>query len=215
MNVFSLLILAPALVFAEGDTQTRWEKTILQFEKQELQSPVGPGGIVFVGSSSIRLWDLAKAFPESKALNRGFGGAHASDVLFYLDRLVTKHRPRQVVFYAGDNDLAAGKSPQRVSDDVLEFVKRTRRALPQTSIVVLSIKPSPARQAIREKQDEANKLIGAGLPTDPNVQFVDVGKCLLADDGLPKGEYFLADRLHLNQAGYAEWNRIVKPLLRP
>jgi len=94
----------------------RWEPDIRRFEDQDRKKPPAQGGIVFVGSSTIRRWDLAKSFPGLPAVNRGFGGSHMTDSLRYVDRIVTPYHPRVVVVYAGDNDLASGKSPQRVAD---------------------------------------------------------------------------------------------------
>jgi len=99
------------------DGAARWEEHIRKFEKADEKNPPPPGGVLFVGSSSIRMWDLDKWFPKKRATNRGFGGSQISDVNFFAERIVLKYGPRVIVFYAGDNDVARGKSAERVFQD--------------------------------------------------------------------------------------------------
>jgi hypothetical protein len=127
----------------------RWAKEMAAFEQQDKASPPAPGGIVFVGSSSIRLWDLGRSFPGLPILNRGFGGSQIIDSVNHADLLVIKHKPRTVVFYAGDNDLAGGKTPGAVLADYQAFVAKVRSALPDARIVFIGIKPSIQRSAGR------------------------------------------------------------------
>ena len=103
--------------------------------------------MVFVGSSSIRLWkDLEQQFDASQMIvKRGFGGSRMSDCANYVGRLVVPYKPHLVVVYAGDNDLAEGRSPQEVLASFRRFVAGVRKALPETRIAYLSIKPSPRR----------------------------------------------------------------------
>lgn len=197
-----------------ADAANKWESAIAQFEKSDKASPPPRGGIVFVGSSSIRLWDLKKSFPDLPAINRGFGGSEAADSAHYADRLVIKHRPRLVVYYAGDNDLSRGKSPETVQADTAEFAKKVRAALPETTIILLSVKPSQARANLVEKQRRTNALFKELAESDPHIKYVDVGSILLDGNGKPRPELFLADRLHLNPEGYRLWAEILKPHLK-
>ena len=48
----------------------RWEPQIQAFERQDREQPPPKQAVLFVGSSSIRLWDLKKAFPQLKTINR-------------------------------------------------------------------------------------------------------------------------------------------------
>src|SRR5258707_13063020 len=112
-----------------------------QFEKSDQDNPPPRGAVLFVGSSSIRMWkNLAEDFPGIRAINRGFGGSEIADSTFYVDRIVTPYLPRMIVFYAGDNDLSDGKSPQKLLDDYKAFVSRVRIRLPSTRIAFISIK---------------------------------------------------------------------------
>src|SRR5581483_3446273 len=102
---------------ADDKPASRWESAIAAFVKQDQEKAPAKNGVVFVGSSSIRLWNLPKSFPELGALNRGFGGSELADSVRLASRLVLKHEPRLVVLYAGDNDIGSGKSPEQVAAD--------------------------------------------------------------------------------------------------
>jgi lysophospholipase L1-like esterase len=119
-----------------------------------------------------------------------------------------------VVLYAGDNDLAAGKSPETVCNEFREFVKGIHAALPETRIVYLSIKPSLARAKLVEEQRTANTLIAERIALDPRLIYLDVGAPLLDADGHPRREYFVKDGLHLSKEGYEVWAQLLRPLLK-
>ncbi len=130
---------------------TAWEKEIRAFEKAALTSPPPSGAILFIGSSSTRLWKtLAQDFPDHKVINRGFGGSQIADSVNYADRIVIPCKPRLIVLQAGGNDIAAGKSPERVLSDFKAFVEKVRARLPETRIAFLSIHPAPVRWAQAE-----------------------------------------------------------------
>lgn len=212
-----LLFVLSAVIAVAAPTKTaadKWEATMAAFEKRDRENPPPEGGIVFVGSSSIRLWDLKKSFPDLPVINRGFGGSEVSDSVRYVDRIVIKYKPRTIVFYAGDNDIAHGESPEQVASDVREFVAKVREKLPETTILFLSIKPSGARANLREKQERANALIRQLAEDDQRFKFVDVGRVLLDRNGVPRPELFLEDQLHLNAKGYDLWNEILAPSLK-
>jgi lysophospholipase L1-like esterase len=190
----------------------RWEADIKKFEAADRLHPPPAGAVVFVGSSSIRFWKLADSFPGMEALNRGFGGSHLADSARYADRIVTPYRPRAVVVYAGDNDLAAGKTPEQVRDAYREFVTNVRAKLPTVPIIYIGIKPSPSRWKLADKAQAANRLIAEVQRGDSAQKFVDVWGPMLGADGQPRAELFLADKLHMNEQGYKVWAELLKPL---
>ena len=192
----------------------RWDKQIAAFEKADQEKAPPQNGILFVGSSSIRYWKVEKSFPGMPVINRGFGGSEISDAIFFADRIIIKHQPRIIVFYAGDNDLARGKSGQQVVADYRTFVKKIRTSLPKTRIIFVAIKPSIARWKLIETIRQANKEIEQITRTDPLQVFLDVDTPMIGDDGKPKPELFLKDGLHLNVAGYKLWNSLLRPLLK-
>ncbi|HXG46302.1 MAG TPA: SGNH/GDSL hydrolase family protein [Methylomirabilota bacterium] len=169
-----------------------------------------------MGSSSIRLWkSLAQDFPRHPVLNRGFGGSQISDSIHFAERIVLPYRPRQIVMYAGGNDINAGKSPEQVAGDFKAFVAKVHAALPQTRVAYISIAPNPARWAQVEKVRKANQLIEEFTRSDPRLTFIDVYSRMLGDDGKPKPDIFVEDRLHMNARGYEIWRRTVEPFLLP
>jgi lysophospholipase L1-like esterase len=193
----------------------RWEETMAAFAAADLKSAPPVGGVVFVGSSSIRLWDkLEEQFEDARVLKRGFGGSRLTDCVKHLDRLVIRYNPRLVMLYAGDNDLAEGGSPEDVLSRVRAFADGVHQRLPDTRIMFISIKPSPARRALIGKARAANDLVRAYADTHPQVDYVDVFTPMLAADGAPRAELFGKDALHLNDEGYALWRKIMRPFVR-
>jgi lysophospholipase L1-like esterase len=191
-----------------------WESAIEAFEKQDSEKQPPKNAIVFVGSSSIRLWDLAKSFPGKAVINRGFGGSQLADSVRFAPRIVVKYEPRLAVLYAGDNDLALGKSPEQVHADFRAFVEVVHKALPQTTIAFLSIKPSLARWRLVDKIQKANALIEASCKGQKRLRYIDVFTPMVGDDGRPRRELFAPDGLHLNAKGYELWASILSPHLK-
>ena len=208
------LLLTGVALDAVAAEKRSWDEAISRFEEADKAQPPAPGGIVFVGGSSIRLWDLKESFPDQTLINRGFGGSQLIDSVQYADRIINKYRPRLVVVYAGDNDLAAGKSAEQVRDDYRALVAKIHTALPETKIVFLAIKPSIARAKLIETQKKTNQMIADDIARDPRLVFLDVGTPLLDVDGKPRPELFVKDGLHLSKAGYEIWTGLVAPLLK-
>ena len=127
MTTLMTCLLATAVITADV-TPDRWEKTIAAFEEQDKTSAPAQDGVVFVGSSSIRLWDVKKGLPDLPCTNRGFGGSHMGDSAHFAERIVIPYRPRVVVVFAGGNDIASGKSPEQVADDFKSLVGKIRAA---------------------------------------------------------------------------------------
>jgi lysophospholipase L1-like esterase len=212
-SILPLLLVTVATHAAEPRDPVRWQETIDAFLVADKERPTEPGGIVFVGSSSIVMWDLAKSFPDRKPLNRGFGGSEIADSTHYFTELVAKHRPRLVFFYAGDNDVAAGNSADQVYADFQAFLKKFKAELPKAHLVYIAIKPSIARWHLADTMRKANARIAADSGFDDQLTFLDVWPVMLGEDGKPRPDIFLEDGLHMNEQGYALWNELVLPLL--
>ena len=191
-----------------------FEPEIQAFEAADRVHPPPMGGIVFVGSSSIRLWEtLAADFPGAAVINRGFGGSQLSDAVRYAPRIVLPYRPRLIVLYAGDNDLAAGKSPDQILRDYMAFVRLVRRRLPQARIAFISVKPSPARRALAAQARRTNRLVRQFSSGDRRLRYVDVYTPMLGASGAPRPELYQADSLHMTAAGYAIWRDRLTPVV--
>ncbi|PAW82764.1 MAG: hypothetical protein B9S33_14685 [Pedosphaera sp. Tous-C6FEB] len=214
------LFVADRLHFSEAayDIVTsciKWQKDMDAFAKLDATNAPVKGGIVFVGSSSIRLWkSLAQDFPEHKVVNRGFGGSEVFDSVNYFDRAVLPHQPRLIVLYAGGNDINAGKSAEQVAADFTNLVAVVKKKLPGTRVAYISIAGNPARWKQVDTVRDANSRIEAITKADPQLAFINVFAPMLGPDGLPKPDIFVADKLHMNEKGYAIWKEVVGPFLK-
>jgi lysophospholipase L1-like esterase len=210
--VSSLLAAQPG---ANNDKTDKWEKEIAAFEAHDAKNPPPKNAILFVGSSSIRLWNLKESFPDRRTINRGFGGSELADSVRYAKRIIIPHQPRMVVLYAGDNDIAGGRSPQQVFADYQDFVAVVHRALPKTKITYIAIKPSIQRWALIDKIREANRLIRKHIAEQKSdkLAFLDIEKPMLGPDGKPRADLLQKDGLHLSKQGYELWTRLLVPMV--
>jgi lysophospholipase L1-like esterase len=192
----------------------RFADEIAEFLKSDRLHPPRPGGVVFVGSSSIRMWPhLATDFPGENVIQRGFGGSELSDVVHRAPEIVLPYRPRLIVLYAGDNDLAAGRTPEDILSRFESFVSLIHDALPRTRIVFVSIKPSWSRVSLLDKMKQANDLVRRYIAGRPGLSYVDVFTPMLGADGKPRMDLLVADSLHMNEMGYSIWRRRLMPIV--
>ena len=192
----------------------QWEKDIRAFEGADRTNPPPQNAILFIGSSSIRRWTtLADDFQRYTVVNRGFGGSHLSDSVAFVDRIVIPYKPKVVVIYAGDNDIAFGKSPEEVFGDFKKFVKKVRAGLPETKVEFISIKPSPAREKYLEKIKRTNRMVKEFASKQKRVGYIDVFTPMLNGEGRPRPGLFVKDGLHPNYECYELWASIIKKSL--
>ncbi|MSU40405.1 MAG: hypothetical protein EXS28_01640 [Pedosphaera sp.] len=214
-SLLALLVLPAWAAPVINPDPKRFAKEIAAFDAQDKAQPPRKGGIVFTGSSSIRLWDLKASFPNAGALNRGFGGSQISDVNHFLEETVLRYEPAQVVFFCGANDLWANKPVEQVLEDYRSFTRRLFDRLPKTQLIVLGVKPSPARLRIIETERKMNTLLRAEAKKDARVIFLgETFDVMLDASGQPREELYVKDRLHLSPAGYALWNKLLAPHLK-
>ncbi len=198
---------------ASKDPAEKWEKIIAEFEHWDSKNTFPSDAVLFVGSSSIKLWPTREYFEGLPVINRGFGGSQISEVNYFAERIVLRYGPKVIVFYAGDNDVAAGKNAKRVFDDYKKFVKLVRAELPATRIIYVGIKPSRSRWSLWPVMNEANMMIKEFSEKDGRLYYFDSATPLLGNDGKPNVEFFLKDQLHLNEKGYEVWTRQLRPIL--
>jgi lysophospholipase L1-like esterase len=192
----------------------RWEKAIAAFEASDRTNPPPKGCIVFVGSSSIKRWtSLAADFPGLPVINRGFGGSQLADSVNFADRIITPYHPREVVIYAGGNDINAGKDPEVVFGDFVALVNKIQAGAPKARICFISSAPNPARWAQVDKVKRLNQLAEAYC-RQHELDFINVFPLMLGPDGKPKPDIYVSDRLHMNAKGYAIWISAVLPYLK-
>ena len=140
--LLTVLCSCAALFAQDKPAPEKWGETITEFEQWDSKNTFPSDAVLFVGSSSIKLWPTRECFGEFPVLNRGFGGSQISDVNYFAERIVLRYEPKVIVFYAGDNDVAAGKNARRVFDDYKKFVKLIQTELSSTRIIYIGIKPS-------------------------------------------------------------------------
>jgi lysophospholipase L1-like esterase len=204
---------------AQTPDPARFQNEIDAFRQWDTKNAAPADGVLFVGSSTIRLWPTVERFPGLPVINRGFGGSQIPDATRYLQDLVLKHRPAVVVFYSGDNDINAGRTPDQVAADYREFVLKVLEARRDTRIIYLPIKPSPARWALWPTMREANEKIrsyGEGYNANraggPALFYADVATPMLAD-GQTQADLYVEDGLHLSVKGYDLWTRVLAPVI--
>lgn len=214
IHLFLLFVLGLSCQFCRHD-KPRFQDDVQTIKKydQIYAPPVNP--ILFIGSSSIRKWDdLERTFSNFVVMNRGIGGAVVNDIIYYLNDIVFPYGPRQIVIYVGDNDLPSETTtPDSILNRTKRLLKAIRIKLPETPLVYISIKPSPAREKLIGKAKEANSLIRDFIKTEKNVAFVDVFSLMISPEGKSRPELFVNDMLHMNLKGYAIWRDAIKPFL--
>ncbi|WP_373524388.1 SGNH/GDSL hydrolase family protein [Aquiflexum sp.] len=172
------------------------------------------GGVVFTGSSSIRLWKtLEKDFPKANIINTGFGGSQTHNLIQYLDKLVLEFEPKKIFIYEGDNDLNAGKPVRQILEEFSEIMEKATDNVPNAQFYFISAKPSPSRWDKKGQYELFNEQLKQFAMNHSNANFIDIWTPMLGKDGKPKPELFVADNLHMNEKGYAIWKKAVKAYL--
>jgi lysophospholipase L1-like esterase len=209
--LFFILGICPVLVGAQP-----FESEIRAFKTQDSAHFPARHSILFVGSSSFRLWsDVQNYFPSYPIINRGFGGSRLLDLTRYRDQIIFAYNPKQIVIYCGENDLASSDtvSAKTVFSRFVHLFELIRRRMPGENIVFISLKPSPSRLRLKDKMEKANRLIQDFLSTQKNVSFVDVYHAMLGPDGRPMPNIYGPDSLHMARAGYLVWQKAIQPYL--
>jgi len=210
--LFALMISASLL----AQQQPPFRDEMDAFKKADSVNMPPGRPIVFTGSSSFRKWTwVREAFPGYPIINRGFGGSTFPDVVRYTEDVIFKYKPRQIVLYCGDNDLASNDSvtAQVVFRRFTELFHLIRSRLKNADILYVSIKPSPSREKLMPRMEETNKLISEFIHKQKHAAFVDVYHAMLTPDGHPMDDLFEGDKLHMNAKGYDLWQKIILPYL--
>jgi lysophospholipase L1-like esterase len=190
---------------------------IQEFKKMDSTVFPAPNSILFIGSSSFTMWrDVQEYFPEFSIINRGFGGSTLLDQIRYVEDVVYPYKPKQILIYCGENDLASSDSVdgKMVLERFQRLYKLIRAKLPKVHIAYVSMKPSPSRQLLLPKMRDGNSRIQEFLKKQDNTAYIDVYKEMIDAEGKPIAELFLDDNLHMNKKGYAIWKKAIAPILK-
>jgi lysophospholipase L1-like esterase len=202
-------------LFAQDVKPAFWDD-IQAFKKRDSLSFPPRNAILFIGSSSFTMWkDVQKNFPSYTIINRGFGGSSLPDVIRYAKDIIVPYKPKQIVIYCGENDLAASDTvtAKLVFNRFKQLFTIIRNRYPKVKVTYVSMKPSPSRQLLLSKMISGNELIKKYLSSKKRTSYVDVYKEMIDDEGKPRAELFLDDNLHMNKTGYAIWQKLIEPHL--
>lgn len=212
-TILVLFLLISSTTFAQ-EYQKIWQNEIDAFDILNGDTPL-QDGILFTGSSSIRMWkDPAKDFNNPKILNRGFGGSQIIDLIENFDQVILKYHPKKIVIYSGDNDIQEGKSAEIVFGDFCTLYGMIKAKLPNTEVYYIAIKPSLNRWNKVLEMKKANTMINEFLNYKSNATFVDVFSPMIGISGKPEKKWFIEDGLHMSDDGYQLWTRILAPYIK-
>ncbi len=201
---------------ASSDDPTVWEQDIRAFVADTELGTAPKNPIIFVGSSSFRLWEsMIEDLAPLPVVNRGFGGSRLADIEHWAEKLVNINSPSAVVVFCGTNDIRpdAAAKPEALLKTYQSFVERIRIATPELPVYFVGITPSPRRWSVWDVAQQTNDLIHVWSASQSNLYFIDTGASLLGNDGVPDPENYIFDGLHLSEKGYKIWADIIKPRL--
>lgn len=186
---------------------------MIRFAKDDSLNSRTQFDVVFTGSSSFTKW---KSLPEDMAplpaLNRGFGASKVMDLVYFSTSYLYKLQPKLVYVYV-ENDITLPSTKQIIL--LFRYLEEVYHSnLPKTKIIFCGIKKSISRKTHWLKADEVNTYLESSLSKRRNCAYLEMNAALLNKSGLPNGEYFLSDSLHLNEKGYEKWIEVVKPCLQ-
>jgi lysophospholipase L1-like esterase len=209
------LIFSPSLHAADAPHDfAKWEPEIAAFAVHDRTNPPPTNALLFIGSSTIRLWTtLATDFPGAPIINRGFGGSEIADATHFADRIVFPYAPRAIFLRAGGNDLANGKTPEAVFADFKEFAATVHAKLPDAEIYFISCSHTAARWPNCDREKLMNQLVEQFIRQTPHLQYIETGPLALGTNGRPRVELFRDDQLHFNAAGYKLLAESVRPFV--
>ena len=218
--LLSNLSCSPLIKYSQSNLQFEEEVSLL--ESLDFEQKAGEEDLLFIGSSSIRLWDNIQVdmYPYS-SVKRGYGGAHFYDLVHFSERLVKNHSPKAILIFVanditGSNDftnLVGDLSPHEVKRLFRYNYKLIRCIHKQTPIFLIETTPTPKRWKVWKKILQANKKLERFCKQEPNLYFISTRDKFIGADGLPIKSLFLNDELHLNFDGYKLWSSLIKSKL--
>lgn len=208
------LMITVSLPASSQEGESRWEPRIKQFEEQDATNMPPEGAVLFTGSSSIVFWSkLAEDMAPLAVINRGFGGSQMHELNEFRDRIVTNYKPRAIVIYEGDNDVAAGKSPDEILASYDDFIQHIDEKLPETDVCFIAIKPSIRREEMWPEMKKVNAGLQERSQTREDLCYLDIATPMMKGEEFVRPELFVGDGLHLNREGYEVWVEVIRPVL--
>ena len=189
----------------------RFKAEIERFTAMDKLRPPKPGQTLFIGSSSIRMWDSLEVDMEPlNVLNRGFGGSTLPEVIHYADQILFPYAPKTIVLYCGENDISEGASPLRVFRSFKELIKLVQDRLPESVVYFIPMKPSIARWSLWPDYQKGNEMIAKFIESQEQLRLLYTSQSMLTENGQIDSTIFIEDGLHMNREGYERWRDIVR-----
>lgn len=215
LSVFMLQACSPSTTKVIKIDDKRFENEILTFETIDNEMGIEPDKILFVGSSSVRMWtNMAEDMQPFDILNRGFGGATTPEINKYFDRVIKPYYPKYMIVYVGENDIAEGAKPAEVVKNLQTLFDKTKQSSPDCKIIYLSMKPSIARWEMWSDFKSGNAKMKKIIEADETLFYVETADAMLNKNGSVRKDFFAEDGLHLNEKGYQAWAKLIKPVLQ-
>ena len=187
---------------------------INEFKRLDKENFPKKGKILFTGSSSIRFWDsLEEDMKPLEVLNRGFGGAQISHVIYHFEEIIKPYDPKAIVFFCGTNDLTALKTPEETVHDFKKFLSLVRNEFGNIKVYVIGIKPTVDRLYLDKEERIFNSLVSSLASDDAYLEYINIWDPMLNQDGSRMPELFIEDGLHMNEKGYEVWTKKVRESL--
>lgn len=201
---------------AQKPNGNKYDKEISALEQLDRIEKYDHSSILFVGSSSIRLWSTIKEdIAPYPFILRGFGGSRTPDVVYYLDKYVYPKFFRAAVFFVG-NDITGSPddlTPKETLHNFREIARLIRETYASEPIFIIEITPTSSRWKYWPQIQKTNALLKKFCKKSKNLYFIETARNFLNEKGEPRDELFLEDHLHLNREGYRIWGRLVKSKL--
>ena len=211
------VLMITATISADAQTGFPFDNEIREFQHDDSLKAPPKDGILFIGSSSIRKWaDLGQRFSAEPIIRRGVGGCTLEQVVdYFTPYILFPYKPKKVFVYAGENDIAGGKSGAFVYEEFTKLWGMLERKLPRAEIYFMSIKPSPSRAKFVPEMEIANIKIKAFLADKKKGHYIDVASAILNPaTKQPDSALFETDMLHLNKTGYDRWQAVLTPYVK-
>ncbi len=214
--IVAIMLAAGALVQGAEPSSSSVHKYTAEVAKFAAEPAPAPGGILMVGSSIFRKWtNCVQDLAPLPVRNRAFGGSRTEDQLFFFDQIVPSARAALVVWYCGSNDINGKKTPEAILQNTKEWLKRTRTALPQARILLVSVIRAPQKRTagLLPQVDEVNKDLAKLAGAFPGVSYIDVNPALETADGAPVAACYVSDNLHLTDEAYRRMTSVLRPVM--
>lgn len=211
-KLVSILVFLSVWIGLSAQNTPAFWNDIKQFKEIDKDNTPESDAVLLIGSSSFTMWkDVHDYFPDTKFINRGFGGSSLYDLNFYSTELLQPYKPKQILIYCGENDFAANQKlkPREVYNRFRHFYTEIRKYHPDVPVAFISIKLSPSRKHLWPRFTATNSIIQRFMDKSENAEYIDITKAMSTS----YEQLYLEDQLHMNPAGYRIWAAQIAPYL--